>query len=430
MIQIAEGMSPSNFIEALNSNLTEIGFTGRSVEVTSKMTGWEFVSGMKLNSYDSLLVGDKGSEVVTKLNTIPSLVDLSIAPDVKSFGAVGDGSVSDSAAINTALQSGNIIIQNGTFLLSESIKIPSNRIVYLKNCQLKMADFTYDNFFRNADMVNGNTNIKVLGLGNVELNGNSANNDDGDSNYAIYGPRNPIGGPYSGTIYRYNAVIFCNVDIFEISGLNFYDIPHWCTYLQYCSNGSFHDICHYDPIEQRNQDVVNVAHNSNNIDLYNIAAIETQDDFGAIVCGDRTDMGFTEFPNWNDGDIHDINFKNIHVYHCGAFSTILGGDGNKIYNIDQRNIILENSWCFHRGVPGYATVEPAKNDIYNITCDSIVLNELHPEGGINGYYCFYFVQSMMDFAATNIKNNTGLGMYILNSGDQSDNVTINGEQVV
>ena len=129
---------------------------------------------------------------------IPTLAHSAI--DVRTYGAIPDGVTDSAASINSALLVGNVIIQNGKFLLSESIKIPSNRTVYIRNAKIKLADTIYDNFLRNSDFVNGNTSVNVIGIGNAVFDGNSVNNLDG---YATYGP---TGYPHSEFGYRYFGI--------------------------------------------------------------------------------------------------------------------------------------------------------------------------------------------------------------------------------
>jgi hypothetical protein len=435
MTPITAGMTPAQFNTAMNANIASVGFTGRAVDFTTLMLGHEIKTAFALDSLGTLNFGRDANFISNLNNTFNniSLADKVIAGavDVKTFGATGDGNTDDEADINIAVTAGNIIIQNGTFKISASIKIPSNRTIYLFNCKIVMADASYDNFFRNSDMIGGNSNIYIVGLGNVELNGNIAGNND---NYATYGPKNPLGGPYGGTIYRYNAMIFCNVDGFEVSGLHLYDIPHWGFYIQRSRNGKYHDIYHNCNTIIENQDCVDCCHGTHDIEIYNIAANVVKDDFSAIAVSDFSDMGYTGIPNWNVGDVYNIYYHDIDIYdmRLGSPAAYLAGDGGKIYNIRYENIRIRNGGTIFFSSYGSSiyNVAPVKTDIKDITMNNIRFDTMQTGGGVPRNYVFYFGLDMMNFAATNITNNTGKPIYTITDGaDVSDNVKINGVQV-
>jgi polygalacturonase len=426
MTPITEGMTPAQFNTAMNNNIASVGFTGQVVSFTTSMLGHELKTAFTLNNIGILNFG-KHSSFITDLNNTLSSISIADkiiagAADVKTFGAVGDGSHDDAADINTAVAAGNIIIQNGTFKISASIKIPSNRTVYLFNCKLKMANSSFDNFFRNSDMDGGNSNIYIIGLGGAELDGNCTNNSDG---YATYGI-NPPAGPITGTAYRYIGIIFCNVDGFEIRNLYLSFIPHWSFYLQKTRNGSVHDIFIEKDTEIVNQDGIDLGHGCHDVDIYNMA-IECADDFSAIAVANYSGFAYTGFVGWNVGDCYNISYYDIDIYDmkAGAILAPLIGDGGKIYNVSIENVrIRKGGSIFYGSYLGYNDVACVKTDFHDITIDNVRFDTIQTRTNV-----FYFGQSMMDFAATNIVNNTGATLYTLTAGDQSDNVKINEVQV-
>jgi hypothetical protein len=341
-----------------------------------------------------------------------------MANDVRRYGAVPDGTTDCINAINTGLLAGDVIIQNGVFLISASIKIPSNKTVYIKNAKIKMANSSYDNFFRNSDFSGGNNNINIIGQGMAILDGNSANNDD---DYATYGLR-------TNSSYRYIGIIFCNVTTFSISGIQVADHPHWTIYLQKSSFGSVHDIYINQYLLTVNQDGIDMGHGSHDIEIYNIKGY-TRDDVFAIIVSNYSDLAVRDIPDWNKGNVYNIDYHDVDIYNCAQGSTLalIAGDGGKIYNIDQESMrIRTGGTIWFSNYTGYWDVDPVKGDTHDITMNNITMDNM----SVGRDYLFYFGQSCMDVTATNITNNTGEPMYTLIDGDQSDNVTINGAQVV
>lgn len=280
--------------------------------------------------------------------------------DVRTYGAVPDGTTDSAASINSAVAVGDIIIKNGEFLISESIKIPSNRTVYIKNARIKLADTAYDNIFSNSDFVNGNTNINIIGLGNAVLDGNSANNDD---DYSTYGKGS------SEFSYKYNLITWCGVDTFEIEGLTITDHSHWTITIQRCTNGSLHDIYLSHQFETVNQDGIDLVTGCNNITIYNIKG-SVADDFFAINL-----LPFADFSVAIDGhiigDCHDIECYNFDIYNAalGSMLAVVPYEGNKIYNINSHDHICRNA-----GTIMYTYVygtTPDKTHCKDITIDAV-----------------------------------------------------------
>lgn len=100
-----------------------------------------------------------------------------------AHGAVADGVHDDTAAIQSAISDGNVVVfPPGTYLVSDQILVPSNRYLkflpgatlFRKSNTGKQHSNTYDNanFFANSDPTNGNTNIVIEG---GIFDGNQAN---------------------------------------------------------------------------------------------------------------------------------------------------------------------------------------------------------------------------------------------------------------
>jgi len=340
-----------------------------------------------------------------------------VANDIRLFGAVPDATTDASTAINDALVAGDITIRDGIFNIESSIKIPSNRTIYIKNAKLRLADNAYDNHFRNSDFTNGNANINIVGQGNAVIDGNSANNSDPD--YSEFG------GLESENIYKTNRIIFCNVNGFSVSKINITDRPTYAMAIQKSTSGVIHDLylCYYTEVV--NQDGIAIIEGCSDIEIYNIDG-HCADDFFSLNLGKNVETG-VKLTDYNLGDSHDISIHDIHI-RCsklGSLLAVLVGDGKKVYNISIDDALLDiaGSIYYTSYGAGYYTTPPAKTDLYNITFESIVTNANTRDA------VFHLGLNMMDITATDITNNSGKDLYSLDGGDQSDNVTINGVQV-
>ena len=86
-------------------------------------------------------------------------------------GAKGDGTTDDTAAINAAIASHNYVqfTAGKNYLITNTIKIPSNRIIDFNGSTITLAASSSAYAIENSDVVNGNDNITIL---NGTLNGN------------------------------------------------------------------------------------------------------------------------------------------------------------------------------------------------------------------------------------------------------------------
>jgi len=342
--------------------------------------------------------------------------------DIRLYGAKADGVTDCITAISAAILVGDIIIQNGTFVISESIKIPSNRTIYGKNAKLKMADGSYDNAFRNSDFDGGNVNVKVIGLGNFLIDGNTVNNIEVNpftdiSHYTRY--PNIYGGD---NVYKYNLFFFYNVTGFEVSGINFIDRPHFVGVIAWSSEGVIDNIYLNYYTLTLNQDGIDFANGCHNIAYGNIRGY-CGDDWTGLGAGDK--FGFNYYSDgWNIGDIHDISFSNIKVFsELYHLYIIICGDGNKVYNISFDDILI--NYCggvLYTGYTSFRTVAPTKEDIQNITMDNILVKTMREDHRA----AFSLGEDCQDITITNFTNESGEPDFEETGGLDIVNFTING----
>lgn len=342
--------------------------------------------------------------------------------DIRTYGANPNGTTDASAAIQSAINADDILIKDGLFLISESIKIPSNRTVYGQNAKLKMANESYDNAFRNSDWVNGNVNVNIIGLKNFVIDCNGTNNDD---DYTTHG------GKGETESYKYVAIQMYKVTGFELSNLIFADTPHHTIHINQ-SGGTvlvpavIKDI--YLNIKKLtvNQDGIDITYGSHYINITNIAG-HTQDDFLIFANGVYSDLMASYASGYNVGDVHNVTVNGMTVKNSlnGNLPALLCGNGNKIHDISIQNVIALRSGCAlfsNYGAP-YVGTAPSVDDVYNIIGDNITINTLPVAGA-----AFIFGQSIKNSAWTNITNNSGKNLVSKLAGTQQ-NVSINGSAI-
>ena len=324
------------------------------------------------------------------------------------------------ASVNTALQSGNVILQNGRYLIGSGIVIPSNRTLYIRSAVLRAADGSFDNIFRNANPDTGNTNVNVIGLGNAVLDGNMENN-------FINGVSD-----YGSERYKAQVGFLCNVTNFEISGLDVVNKPLYFMTLQKSSFGSIHDITfnyYYmgtDGAQYSDRDGIQTIWGSHDIEMYNFRGF-TGDDFVSIYLGVGAvpatlyyDLGV----GFQYGDCYNINWHDFVIYSCGHSLNLIISDGNKIYDIAYKNAIIRGSGRGYMefGYQETTTVSPTKDEFYNIEIINVRQVSSYP-------VYFKFQENMKNVNIVNFTRDNITTDYEIAVGKQLENVVFNGTNI-
>ena len=356
--------------------------------------------------------------------------DLNVLPYYnhnRTTGLIPDGATDNAAIANAALLTRNVTFANGIFLLSESLKIPSNRTVYLKNCKILMGIQSLDNFFRNSDMDGGNASVKVIGQGNACLDSNAINNDDyvGGVSYSTYGP---VGaGIFGDNVYHYWGIAMVQVTGFEISGLNIIEYNHWCIVPQAATNGIIDDIFFnfmYVNTSESNKDGIDILIGSNNITISNIKG-KTEDDFTIVASTQKIGMAY-KFIGWEVGDVHDISYENIQCYYSGYYSLRVMGesaDNNSLYNISVDNYRTFQSGAFlHVGLSGWYASAPTQATLHDFTFNDITQELV----SVGGFALLQVTESCKNFTFTNLVNNSIASTISITAGKDVNGFSVNG----
>ena len=361
-------------------------------------------------------------------NTVSPFGTSKIATDARLFNAVPDGITDNADAINTALISGDVLLQNGTFAVGSSILIPSNRKLYIRNSVVKLLTGSFDNVFRNSDPVNGNTNVNVIGLGNAYIDGNGAGNNSVD--YTIYGG---IANMNANDLYKANLFFMCNVNTFEIKNLICTDRQCYTATIQRSSFGKIHDLYLGFHSWTQNQDGIQSVQGTHDIEMYNFRGY-TGDDFVSIYLPTTYNSMWYNLPNKTVGDVYNMNYHDFKMYMNWQHGIIfINGDGNKIHDINYHDVWINFCKFFtyfgddplHHLFGGtYFNVGATKDELYNINIDNVKVLSSYAYPAL-----ISFNSNCKNVVITNFDNQTEVPTYEILSGDQSENVIINGVQV-
>ena len=249
---------------------------------------------------------------------------------VLEFGAFGDGIHDDYAAFQTALNSevGTITIPQGTYMISQTLKVPSNteiladrnaKIVMKSTMPRKRNEF----LLSNADTVNGNKNIRIVG-GIWDGNNTAPENAKPD----LFDK-----GGYSGAMLN-----FVNVEQLELRDMV---LANSVTYYARISGVHHFEIMNIDLISDsfgQNQDGLHFGGNVKHGTVKNIRALsygQTNDDMIALNADDSIER--VENLDLCRDAIEDMSIENIYTENCHTIIRMLSVTA-EIKNIRFKNI--------------------------------------------------------------------------------------------
>lgn len=257
-----------------------------------------------------------------------------------------------------------------TWLIDKAILLPSNIELELNNCKIKLSDQCRDNFIRSANSGLGIANIqplkniKIIGVGNVLLEGADNPRATGDHNKTL--SLNPKPGQSYGTDadkpnenqkggWRNHAIILAHVDCFEINNITLKDYHAHGLVMERSSNGIVRNLT-FDVSESvyvngvrkqiLNQDGMGVRFGCHNIIIDNCKG-RSGDDFINVGLTDTGAEAGTENVNVVSGSIYrgEIdNIYNIYLQNWQDFYSI-SHRAIRIMPIGKlqiRNVFIEN----------------------------------------------------------------------------------------
>ncbi len=142
--------------------------------------------------------------------------------------------------------------RHDVWLLDSAILLPSDTTLELNNCRLKLSDRCRDNFIRSANCglgvteIEPMTNIQILGVGRVLLEGADHPRATGDSGKTIgartYGTDAGVAGESQTGDWRNIGILLAFVEHFRIENIAMHDSHAWAISLERCAHGTLRDL--------------------------------------------------------------------------------------------------------------------------------------------------------------------------------------------
>ncbi|ULT40337.1 glycoside hydrolase family 28 protein [Niabella defluvii] len=313
------------------------------------------------------------------------------------------------------------------WLIDKAILLPGNAVLELDNCTIKLSDHCRDNFIRSANAGLGISdvkplgNIRIIGKGNVLLEGAANPRATGDHNKTLskdpegfnqsYGSDAGKPGENQKGGWRNHAVILAHVDVFEISGIKLKDYHAHGIVLERCTNGVVRDITFQvrqavtiAGVEKQvlNQDGMGVRFGCRNIIIERCQG-NSGDDFINI---GLTDTGVP------------AGAENVNV----VSGSVYGGPADNI-----ANIYLQNWQDFYSISHRAIRIMPVgKLRIQNVFVENMTINALSNQGLVAEYAAHIkglFVKNMVTWQpvkAKGIKDAVFRDILYLGKGDAID----------
>ena len=281
------------------------------------------------------------------------------------------------------------------WIISETVKLPSDITVVLSDCFMQMADDVVGGFFKSENLFTEWGTDPARKMHNIHIKGEGrAILDGGRPTVLNEETQREIGIPV-----RLNSpIILMNVEGFSVENIEILHQRYWGMRLQFCSNGVVRNI-HFDICrDRRNQDGIDLRNGCHHILIENISG-QTGDDMIALSALDRAAAPpfekYDVIVKGESWDIHDVEIRN--VSGAAILHPLVGlrnHNGAKIYNIHIENLrdTEQTQPAYEEGntplhgvpyVPGrryalvllghnaYCTTPSVMGDTYNITLKNL-----------------------------------------------------------
>ena len=256
-----------------------------------------------------------------------------------------NGAVHIRQLINAAIAVGTrACTVTGDWEIEDTILIPSDFTLRLRDCHLTMADGTFCNMFRNESCGTGrcDRNIVIEGSGRVILDGGTYN---GLSEKTSQRDGNPH-------ISVNNILLFVNVENFRLTGLHVRNQRWWALNFLFCRRGLLRDLdfcsddtwidedgnshrglekSNYNGVKIKNSDGIDLRAGCRDILIENITGF-TEDDTVALT-GLWGTMEQMYAVDGMSTDICNVTIRDVRSSAYCANIRMLNQSGIKLYNI-------------------------------------------------------------------------------------------------
>lgn len=196
---------------------------------------------------------------------------------------------------------------SNTWIINQTIKVPSDMTLYINNCVLRMADYAMCRMIQNQHCPSENAayedrNIHIIGVGNAVLQGGLHN-----------GIRTELVEGSTLTTWNNMTVVLQNVNNFSVENLRIEESRFYSVAMYYCSNGKVDGIdlfnsrkAYVDGMETWEQDGIDIRPGTHHVWVNDITG-RSGDDSVALVAIRAGNFKVVDKPI----DIHDITITNI-----------------------------------------------------------------------------------------------------------------------
>jgi polygalacturonase len=330
--------------------------------------------------------------------------------DVRTFGAKGDGTHNETAAIQRAIEAcaaqggGNVRFPKGTYL-SGSIRLESNITLVLEQGAdlLGSSDVgLYTSVGRSAENRStsliwaiGARNIGITGPGLIDGHGRAfMSTQKPHSGLPFYDPKRTRQGAEAFARYEENRegpvemrerpgvlVLFIECENVELREFNVVDAPNWCIHLACCRYAVISGLNIRNSLLVPNADAIDIS-NSQDVRISDVYLEAGDDGIAISPCADGYCLQTAENITvsnavivsrsagirlgWSTRDIRNIVFNNIIIRDSNRGIGIFVRGKEKIENVLMSNVIIETrlidgSW-WGMGEPVHVSVVPYRSE--------------------------------------------------------------------
>ena len=468
--------STSSVASSSSSSKSSSSSSVASSSSSSKSSSSSSVTSSSSSSVASSSSSSSGSVTRLTLETIPSLPSTTVSTDNASdtnaidptsstYGAKGDGTTNDTAAIQAALNAaGNagtasapaiVVLKNHSTFLSGPLSIPSNTYLKIESptvlLALPMASYgTLKNYITNS----GTTNLGVIGNGTINGNGGGPSEDTSSSTYWW--------GKYSGSASsRPRLVYFTSATNVLVKDITLKDSPSMHLEPRDCTNVIFSNITITAPSSSPNTDGIDPS-NSNTVYIDHCTIADGDDNIaiksnpGEPVCQNIyiTNCTFGTGHGLSIGSQTNAGVQHVLASNC----TFNGGDngiriksprteGGLVTDIQYSNMTMSNIAKYPFEISGYypeSTIPSSGSDsgqtfvsgqtpqFQNILIQDVTINNCKNNGGyiVGLPECIFTNIQLIHFVFSSSKPITIRNATVFTSSDSSGSTSFSPACVI
>ena len=259
---------------------------------------------------------------------------------------------------------------SNTWVISDTIRVPSGMTLYISDCVLVPQEYTYENLITNAaartagmTVADADTDLHIVGMGEAVIRGGTPN-----------GLTSETVSNSGHSMLDNTLVLLHNVENFSVKNLRIEEARFWAVAMLYCSNGEVAYMDYYASRVVPEQDGVDVRNGCSNITIHDITG-RTGDDSVGLNAINTYGLGV----EGKSDDSYDVTVYNIftRLVDLRMQVRVNVANGYKFHGVDishvrDANIDFGGAWAtasVRVGDNKYGTTNAG--DIYDITISDV-----------------------------------------------------------